>query len=457
MNTDLKCCLKGVKTVKPSIPLCITSVLMIIGISMAGAASLDLAALQEAALGHSTEIRMLRIDEQKSMIDVSSAQAAMHPQISLQASGTYLANPMDAVEMTLPNMPPVTVMDAQEPQWYQFGIKVNQSLFTWGKLSRSVRLHRLLAETASLQRSLKEQEIRTRTAVLLHSLKHLRRMSEAAVQQHATALRLSEIIQESYEQGFVVEEEVITAQLQAAELNIAVHELRREQSMVLLELAELTGMQLQEEELRFPPDPPHRGMDLDLLLEAALSDKREPMEIMGVLEQVRATAEQISRGSLYWKPDIGLQIEAGCQGARFPFLESGWYDESGYSLNVTVALEVKLWDGGRAVQDIRTSRLEREAAEVSAEKTRKEITRELTDTYLKYTVLLSRMEYNRLKEQNFESRRAAAQRQYDAGAGSEADLLILQLESLGHALRSEQDALEAASAYFTMQFLTGES
>lgn len=444
---------------KLSIPLCIISVLMIIGVSMAGAASLDLAVLQEAALENSIEIRMLRIDEQKSRIDVSSAQAAMHPQISLQASGTYLANPMDAVEMTLPGPPPVTVtvMDAQEPQWYQFGIKVNQSLFTWGKISRSVRLHRLLAETASLQRSLKEQEIRTRTAVLLHSLKHLQRMSEAAVQQHATALRLSEIIQESYEQGFVVEEEVITAQLQAAELNIAVHELRREQSMVLQELAELTGMKLQADELLFPPVLPHREMNLDLLLEAALSDRREPMEIMGVLEQVRATAEQVSRGSLYWKPDIGLQIEAGYQGAMFPFIESGWYDESGYSLNVTVALEVKLWDGGRALQDIRTSRLEREAAQVSTEKTRDEITRELTDTYLKYTVLLSRMEYNRLKEQSYESRKASAQRQYDAGAGSESDLLILQLESLGHALRSEQDALEAASAYLTLEFLTGGS
>ncbi len=410
----------------------------------------DISSLQDSAVLNSGELRSLRSDAQKSMIQLAEAKAGRRPEISFLASGTYIFNPMDAV---------IPIMEAQEPTYYQFAVNIAQPIFTWGKIRNAVELHERLAEAASLQVQKKEREVRTRTAVLVHSLMQLSTMKEAVSRQYELALRLSDIAEESFEQGFIVEEEVITARISAQELKLVHHDISRRRDTLLRELASLTGIAgLGAGDIAFPPQLEMNSMQvggLDFLIEEALSQQRESIRILKLLEEVQELSLKISQGSVYWKPDIGLQVEVGYQGSRAPFIESGWFQENDYKLNVTVAVETSIWDGGRRIQEIRAKEQDLESSRISLDRAKQEITDELIKTFLQYQVNLSRMEYNSLKEESYSSRISFARRQYDSGVGSEASLLTLQVESLGHSLQSCKDRIEAVGTYYKILSMTG--
>lgn len=420
----------------------------------------SLADLQEAAAAQNSEIQSLRSQVRSSEIELAAAKSERWPEITFQAGGSYLFNPMD--ELTI-SMPPsgseITVMDAQEPYQYQTGVNLTQPIFTWGKLSGAVKVQEKLLEISRLQLADAKQQIRTRTAVLLYSLKYVDEMVGLAARQHEISRRLADIAKDSYEQGFIVQEDVLEVRIRSQEIAVLVRELEGRRERLLNLLREVTGLDdLGVTHLIFPDDIPlgeETFPSRDAVTAEALADERTSLEIMRLLEEVRKLGVRISRGDAYWKPDFALQIEAGVQGSRFPFLESDWYDHGDYQLQVTIALETTLWDGGRQIQEVRSSKEELEASQIDRERTKREIRREVSNSYSEFQVLVSKMKYNELRRQYYDSRIGFVQRQYDSGVGSEADVLEKRLEALGHEISSRGDILEALRRFYTIRQLTG--
>ena len=424
----------------------------------------SLADLQEAAAAQNSEIQSLRSQVRSSEIAVSKARSQRWPEITFQSGGSYLVNPMD--ELTLHTsdfgMVPgseVTVMEAQEPFQYQVGVNLIQPIFTWGKLTGAVNVQETLLEISRLQLADALQQVRTRTAVLVYSLKYVDEMVSLAARQHELSRRLEKNAEDSYAQGFIVQEDVLEVQMKSQEIAVQVRELEGRRERLLNELKEVTGLEyLRSEHLVFPDDislGEETFPSRDAVTAAALADGRISLEIMQLLEEVRELGVRISRGDAYWKPDLALQIEAGVQGSKFPFLESAWYDHGDYQLQVTIALETTLWDGGSQIQEVRSSQEELESARIDRERTRREIRQEVSDSYSEFQVLVSRTAYNELRRQYYDSRIGFVQRQYDSGVGSEADVLEQRIAALGHELSSRGDLLDAVRHYFTIRQLTG--
>ena len=222
---------------------------------------LTLEELREEVLGHSSELESLRSALRQSRIDLAQARSGRWPEISFLATGSYLFNPMDAVTLTTDELmgfidwggltPPgsiigneyITIMDAQEPTYYQFGLKLTQPIFTWGKITNAVKLHELLVEVRELELRQKTREVEARTAVLVHSLFALEEMQEIADEQVTLARRLSDIARDSWEEGFIVEEQLLAARLKVRELELLRQELSRESRTVSRQLELLTGIQ----------------------------------------------------------------------------------------------------------------------------------------------------------------------------------------------------------------------
>lgn len=452
--------------------LCFISLAVLTPLS---ARTYTLGELQEAAVQESRDLQLLEAELEQSMIDLAQARAGRWPEVSLLVTGSYIFNPMDAIRInpdqiaSLISLPDgfgpapgagyVTLFPAQEPTYYQFGLTFNQPVFTWGKISNSIELYQHMTEVNRLRISQKEREIRSALPVLVHSLGYLGRIEALMQEQLADAGRLVDIVRESYDSGFVVFEDVLSAQIQAQELEVLVLEIAGEKQQLLERIARLTGIHdISCDQLIVPDDDAFRDYqfpDKEILIKEALSLQREPVKILSLLTEVQELALKITEASVYWKPNLGLRIDVGYSGSRFPLAEADWFRQNDYDLNITVALETTLWDGGKRLLDVKSSAQDLRAAEIKFEDARQEISSALTMSLLTYDLSQSRISYHKLKEESSYAQLQFQQRQYDAGVGGEADLISAKIAYRARQIETYQQMIEAVKHYYTIQGIRG--
>ncbi len=438
--------------------------------------SWTLPALEKRAVEEHKEVKQLQIEARQSRHDLAEARSGRWPEISFTASGSYLFNPMDAVTVSpeeIANVldPPFAVPEAeeadyltllpeQEPTHYQFSISITQPVFTWGKISNAVRLQELLVRIRDLEVDEKKEEIRTRTAVLVHTLRLMERMSETAGEQHELSRRLVELARQSYEEGFLLEEDVLAARVESRQLNLTANELESGKRKLLAELVRITGLEdLRIDDIVFPDPVDLLSVplpDKQQLLEQALDEQERPaLKMLTLLKQVQEYALKISRGDAYWKPDLALQVDVGYQGPRFPLIEPDWYRQDDHDLTVTLALETTLFDGGKHLHEVRSAREEVESAGISLSQARVEITEEITSRYLEHQVHISRLEYLKLRNELLDKRIESALRQYESGTIREGELLEKKIEGHAYSLKLMQETADALQNYFTILHIAG--
>ncbi len=452
--------------------LCVISLTVLAPLS---ARTYTLGELQEAAVQESRDLQLLDAELEQSMIDLAQARAGRWPEVSLLVTGSYIFNPMDAIRInpdqvaSLISLPEgfgpapeagyVTLFPAQEPTYYQFGLTFTQPVFTWGKIPNSIELYRLMTEVNRLRISQKEREIRSALPVLVHSLGYLGRIEALMEQQLSDARRLVAIARENYESGFIMYEDVLSAQIQAQEVEVLVLEIAGEMQQLLERIARLTGIHdVSYDQLVVPDNDAFRDYQFpgrEVLIEEALSLEREPVKILSLLTEVQELALQITEASVYWKPNLGLRIDVGYSGPRFPLAEADWFRQNDYDLNITVALETTIWDGGKRLLDVKSSAQDLRAAEIKLDDARQEISSTLTMSLLTYDLSQSRISYHELKEESAYAQLQFQQRQYDAGAGGEPDLISARIVYRSRQIETYQKMIEAVKHYYTIQGLRG--
>ncbi|NQT59841.1 MAG: TolC family protein [Bacteroidetes bacterium] len=433
--------------------------------------------LYKAAVSESREIAELMVQIEKSRLDVQNAKAGQYPDIDLTVSGTFVGNPMDAIKVNPDDIlsgidwpsgfspdfsgGAVTLFPGQESTYYRIGLELTQPLFTWGKITDSIRIYEDALTINILQTAQKQEELKPLIQGYLCSLHYLNLINQKINEQKGFAARLLEITERSYESGFIVYEDVLQAQIAASEIDIVQLEIFFQQQKLLTALQNLTGVSdLSIDQIGFVPDENTiKQMDtqsIEVLLRKALDADRTIFKIFSRTEVLQGRALTIAENSVYWKPDFALKMDVGYEGPRVPFAETDWFRKDDYSLNLTVAVKTTIWDGGKLFNDIESKILETAGTEEARKTAEYEISSALRSETVVFQVNKQRLEYDSLLIENAERQAAIKKLQFDGGVGMEVDYIRAQIEIVSQQINQLEDMMNLCISYYTIRGITGE-
>lgn len=421
------------------------------------------------------ELQKAKQDFVQSTLDVKDAKAGFFPQAVLTATGTYMFNPMmDDISINVdellsgiswpgglkpePTGQYLKLYDGMENTQYSFTLDITQPVFTWGKLSNAVKLYNEVSDIKKLQLDIKRRQLGTELKTRLASAHYIGQILELLEVQKNYTERLLKISEEAWGQGALLYQDLLDARIQAKEIDIASVEIKDQFSSLILGIEKITGLKnLTREQLQFIPDVETAEYGIQKraeLMAKALDDKQESITILAKLEQVGVYSNKIAKASVYWKPDLALNLSLGYSGSRFPLVETDWYRKNDYSANATIAIRTTVFDGGKKLNDIKRTQSAYESSQADAEQARTTIAQNLTQQFNAVDLSLAKIEYQRLKIENFDSKISQEKQLFESGYGAETSLIQAQIEKTAAQIQLLQHSLSLANACYTIEYLS---
>lgn len=444
--------------------------------SLSALCAYDYATLREEMLNNNTELRSLQEEYNRSLLDVKDAYAGLGPTIDMQVSGTYMTKPpVDAVYVNVNDIlgaiqwpggvpstaasPYVKIFDGMENTLYTVQFTVTQPLFTWGKLTNAIKLYNQISEIKLTQLESKEQQLEVELETRLLSLVYLERINAIIEEEKTYADRLVQVSEDAERTGILLHQDVVDARIQAKELEIAQQDLLEQISTQLLELRRSTGIaDLSPEQIEYTVNEALLALtmagDRSALQERALSGNQLSIKLLTQLKQMNETAEDIARGALNWKPDIGLQITLGYGGSRLPLAEPNWRRKDDYTLNLSIGIKSTIWDGGKKLRDVSRRESETISADITQLDAQSTIIKTLNEQWNTIDVCTMKIEYQDLKVEACDSRIAQNETIWQTGYGSETDVLSAKIDRCNELIEKEKQSLIRAAACMTVDYLT---
>ncbi|MBL8968697.1 MAG: TolC family protein [Spirochaetaceae bacterium] len=382
--------------------------------------------------------------------DLSMARARRLPKVDATLSLTGIANPMDAItfkagelgtipmHLLNPMVPDVaipdkdvTFMPAGDPYYGKAGLVLTQPLFTWGKTKAGVDMARAGKEASNLSYEKARRELLVKLGATSESLAILGRVDETLGLQADIGARLVFISEESRKAGFITQAELIQARIDVKEVDLARASINQRRELLLQELRGLTG----RPELSFGDlglEAPAAGkprLDAAGLAEAARRGSLD-LALVGSLEAAREAGRRLAAGSRNFLPDLALQLDLSYAGSRLPFVQDGWEDKDDWTLNLTLAGKVSLFDGGSGRAGLAKAEAQLGEARAQAETARAAVDAHVRGALLDLDLARVRLEYDLLKLEGHREQITRLRAERDAGAGMEAAWLRALLDAL---------------------------
>lgn len=429
---------------------------------------------------NNTELKRLREEYAQSLLDVKDAMAGYGPTIDLLVTGTYMPDPMvgkitvdvedilsslsgspySALNGTNTQNGYVTVYKGMENTLYQFQLTVTQPLFTWGKITSSVKLYKAASEVKELQVKNKQEQLEAEIRTRLSAIYCMKKIMALLSEEKEYVTKLVSISEKAEKNGLLLPQKVMEVKIQAQELDIAEAGMNDEYSKMLSALERLTGLDSDTiEDIRFVPDSTGAASMLsesvEYLQDEATDDYSSSLKILRKLIEINSLTVDIADASVYWKPDVALQFSADYSGSRFPLVETDWYRQDSSSLNFTLALKTTVWDGGKKLNNIKRSESNESLAEIQLDESIMTIRNTVLEQYNQMNLSKLKMDYQDLKLQTNQSQTEQAKKAFSTGYGSETDLLKAYIDECNTKIEYIQNQLNYFSAYYTLSYLTG--
>jgi outer membrane protein TolC len=422
------------------------------------------------------QVARLRAEGEKSRINLRAAKARRLPDVDFSASLSYLANPMDPITVTagefgtaeIPGqgevlLPPedMTLFEGMESTYYSFDLTVSQPIFTWGKIPNSIELYRQAGAASELQVRTALAELSGELAGYLYSLHFMNKLEEILDSQNEIAGRIVQIARESYNNGFIVKADLLDAEIKAKEVEIESRRLETEKGQIITRIRSLTGitgLTLRDLDFSFVDERlPEKELPSPESLIGKAQSGNPGLKLLEKLKQIDLLKLEIARGTGYLKPDLGLQLDLGYTGPRFPLMETDWLRKNDYGLTISLGVTTTVYDGGKLASEIALSRQDAEITENKYRESVAEISRNIRSLLLSMDLSRTNMEYQLLQKEAAEAQVELEKKKYQAGAGSETDYLSHQLEALGHQAVYVTEKLGFYKNYVILGVLTGEN
>lgn len=416
---------------------------------------------------NNTKLQAAYQDVVQAKLDTKDAKANYHPTIDLTVSGSYIINPIgpitvNASELGLPYNQYITLYKGMENTLYQTSLSLQQPIFTWGKISNGVKALKEVESVRSLQLTDTENQLNAELKSRLSAIYYMDEIISLLNEQKSYADRLVELAHAAQEQGIMLAQEVKENEINALQVDVTLSEISAQYSSNLTALRTMTGLlDLTREDISYIPDEESfyalSKEDRNALIKSATSQSQPTLQMLSHMQSAMEYSEKVSKASVYWKPDFALQVSASYGGSRLPLVETDWYRQDDYNGMVTVAFKTTVWDGGKALNNIKRSESNVANAVISRDEAINTIITTLSEQFANQDMAIAKISYLDLKEETLVAKVEQKILLQSYGNASEADVLNAKIELTTCRLERLQEKLKLAQASYLIEYLTGRS
>ncbi|MBN1409719.1 MAG: TolC family protein [Spirochaetales bacterium] len=321
----------------------------------------------EEAIGYGLENSdtvILKYNELQSAFYAKEAVKARGlPDITVQASASYLTNPPEGIKINkgafgnspspnsefpvaFPNQDYVIIPDP-ENTYFKITTTLTQPLFTWFKIENAVAIADLDYDIAGLNLNKTKEELK-RDLKKAYYATLLSRESAALLEQSVIVMKEAVADREKkYKEGLINLQKLLESRKNLAQLQSKLIRAQEGYKSGIAAILFLTGLPGEEVVLvsGFREDLP--GFEETDLMSGALSHSFELKSLLKKREQAE-TYVRIEEGGDIFKPDVSLIASFEVNGQRVPLVQSNWTDTWDHNFILTLGAQMKLYDGGKA-------------------------------------------------------------------------------------------------------------
>lgn len=411
----------------------------------------------------------------QSLLDVKNAKANYQPTIELLLTSTYMPNPpigkttisVDELSSQLGVVIPgaaageyVTLYDGMKNIYYNAGLSITQPLFTWGKIPNAVKLYTQVAEIRALAIEDTSNQLTAQLKARVSALKYMDDILVLLDQTKDTADELVQVSQDAYDNGMILKQDVSKAKISAMEIDVTRQEIMKEYRTNLQELRTLTGNEdLQANDIDYSVNEEEIqaivAIDHDELYAMATRASSEPLTMFRKQTQALQLKKKIAQDSLYWKPDLALQVSLSYGGSAFPLVETNWYRADDYGLYLTLAVKSTVWDGGKKLNDVSYAQSEILGSIADYDAAVDQLQSVAEENIAAAELAQAKIEYLGLKLEESQDRLELLERQFEVGYISKTDVLSQQIEVYTNQMNLIKEKISLAQAAYTLAYVTG--
>ena len=377
---------------------------------------------EEMMMRNNPDIRSAEEAVVQAGLDLKDSKASFSPTISISGSMTYMSEPLvgpvimessDILsQMGLGSYSDmasgyVTLYDGMENTMYMGTLSLTQPLITWGKLGKAVDLYKNILTAQSLRKDDTVAQNKAELRIRVWSMKYLEEMEGLVDEAMALSKELVDIAKSSYENGMILRQDWLEAEISSLEVEVKKAELDDNYSSLMEGLRSLIGdYSVSYSDFILPEDESflykYRESNLDDLILAATGEDSNNLKAIKNLIGAYTNQKTIADRSLYGIPDFALQAQLTYSSSRLPFIETGWKQNDNNSLNLSIGFKTTLWDGGKAINDVKRAQSNIRSAESQYDSALSQIRVAVTSNYNGMMKNIANIQYQSEKIQNLE-------------------------------------------------------
>jgi outer membrane protein TolC len=438
--------------------------------------------LLSAALRGNNALRRAESQNREARSVLSAARASRLPVIRFGSSLSYLSNPQSLAVKTgslypggsipIPLSPPIPfpplpsediTLRLGEKTYYEFSLSLEQPVFTWGRIHNSIKAADLGSQASALRLKQEERNIAAMLDAHLFTLSYLSEIRELLAEQRRGAGRLIVISQESFDNGFLLQADLLSSRLLAAEIQLGDYDIREAWDTSFLALRTLTGIEELEPSGVLLPPREHAGReslgysrDDKRRLFARLAAENPGLKTLSLRTRAHERTLAAARGQYYGKPELGLFLQLSYAGPAFPLAERGWRDDNAGAFTATLGIRGLLFDGGGVHQTIRQKEEGLVQARLEEEQGRRDMEEYLETALLHLETSRYRREYLLLKVETSAAQKDQAETAWKSGYGEEREFLVRELSWYGDRIALLREELNALVIALQLENVIGE-
>ena len=385
-------------------------------------ASITIEDAEEMMMRNNPDIRSAEEAVVQAGLDLKDSKASFSPTISLSGSFTYMSEPLvgpvimessDILsQMGLGSYSDmasgyVTLYDGMGNTMYMGTLSLTQPLITWGKLGKAVDLYKNILTAQSLRKDDTVAQNKAELRIRVWSMKYLEEMEGLVDEAMALSKELVDMAKSSYENGMILRQDWLEAEISSLEVEVKKAELDDNYSSLMEGLRSLIGdYSVSYSDFILPEDESflykYRESNLDDLILAATGEDSNNLKAIKNLIGAYTNQKTIADRSLYGIPDFALQAQLTYSSSRLPFIETGWKQNDNNSLNLSIGFKTTLWDGGKAINDVKRAQSNIRSAESQYDSALSQIRVAVTSNYNGMMKNIANIQYQSEKIQNLE-------------------------------------------------------
>ena len=385
-------------------------------------ASITIEDAEEMMMRNNPDIRSAEEAVVQAGLDLKDSKASFSPTISISGSMTYMSEPLvgpvimessDILsQMGLGSYSDmasgyVTLYDGMENTMYMGTLSLTQPLITWGKLGKAVDLYKNILTAQSLRKDDTVAQNKAELRIRVWSMKYLEEMEGLVDEAMALSKELVDIAKSSYENGMILRQDWLEAEISSLEVEVKKAELDDNYSSLMEGLRSLIGdYSVSYSDFILPEDESflykYRESNLDDLILAATGEDSNNLKAIKNLIGAYTNQKTIADRSLYGIPDFALQAQLTYSSSRLPLIETGWKQNDNNSLNLSIGFKTTLWDGGKAINDVKRAQSNIRSAESQYDSALSQIRVAVTSNYNGMMKNIANIQYQSEKIQNLE-------------------------------------------------------